>query len=126
MKRNESRTGTGNRSAPQEPHCAHRNIGRGRGGKCGYGRRSSNVSSSPLSSILSSVLGGIVELADKSIRRLSTGLQKPPLLTEGSRKSETTLPDLHYRREDNSRTQTNTSQLTQNHEASELIADKQK
>lgn len=126
MKRNAPKNGSGKRSASQEPYCVHRNLGRGRYGNCGYGRRSTNFSSGRLVSIMSSLLGGILELADSSIRRLSTGVKNSNLLGDGSRKSGASLPDLEYRREDDNHTQSHTGQLTQNNEESQLIADKQK
>jgi hypothetical protein len=75
---------------------------------------------------MSSVLGGILELADSSIRRLSTGMKNSNLLSDGSRKSGTNLPDLQFRREDHGQTQAHPRQQTQKNEESELIADKQK
>jgi hypothetical protein len=75
---------------------------------------------------MSSLLGGILELADSSIRRLSTGVKNSNLLGNGSPKSDARLPDLEYRREDYNHTQSHTGQLTQNNEESQLIADKQK
>ncbi|MBT8345621.1 MAG: hypothetical protein KJO28_04885 [Desulfofustis sp.] len=126
MKRNAPRTGSGNLSARQTPHCARRNPGKVRGGDCGYGRRGDRVSSRPFTSIISSVLGGMLELADRSIRRLSTSEKESKQLADGSRKLGTTLPELQYRLEENSREKANTRQLIENHEETQFIADKQK
>jgi hypothetical protein len=68
----------------------------------------------------------MLELADRSIRRLSTAFNQSNLLGDGSSKSGASLPDLEFRREDLSRRQENNRKLPENHEESQLIADQQK
>lgn len=125
MKRNVPRTGSRNRSGPQDPHCTHRNLGRRRDGACSYGRRSKEVSSRPMASIMSSVIGGMLDLADRSIRRLSGNFKKSSLLGNNSDNSGATLAELELGREGLSRLQDNARKLPENHEESHLIADKQ-
>ena len=126
MKRNAPKTDMGNRSARPEPHCSHRNLGRGADGICGYGRRSNNVSTRTLVSLVSSVVGEILQLADRSIRRLSTGLTNSNLRIDSTRQSAANLPDKQLRGADVGRVQDATRRLPQNNDESELIADKQK
>jgi hypothetical protein len=126
MKRNEPRTGPGKGPGRQAPHCTRRTFGQGRGGDCGYGRRSHRISSRPLASIMSSLVSGMLELADNSIRRLSTGIKKSHLLGDGSRTSKESLEDLRIRRQDLDLVQDANRKLPENHEESQRIADQQK
>jgi hypothetical protein len=68
----------------------------------------------------------MLELADRTIRRLSTGLNNLNLRGDGSREPGPDLPDLKFRREDYRRLQGYTRKLPEEHEESKLIADKQK
>ena len=119
MKRNTPRSGPGEGPGRQAPRCTQRTFGQGRGGDCGYGRRRSGISSRPLASIMSSLVGGMLELADHSIRRLSAGIKNSNMLGGGSRTSKKSLTDLNLAQDQNRKT-------PENHEESQLIADKQK
>lgn len=78
-----------------------------------------------MASIMSSVIGGMLDLADRSIRRLSGNFKKSSLLGNNSDNSGATLAELELGREGLSRLQDNARKLPENHEESHLIADKQ-